>query len=87
MSSTFTESSVKTAASAAPLAHQAIHDTVVGILKNPELVRSVGLDPILGCLACLFGLTEGPAGQIHTEWGWQDPLLDGASVLMEGQLD
>lgn len=30
----------------------------------------------VGCLACQFGLTECPADQIHTEWGWQDPLLD-----------
>jgi 2-polyprenyl-3-methyl-5-hydroxy-6-metoxy-1,4-benzoquinol methylase len=34
MSSTFTESSARTSASAAPLAHQAIHDTVLGILKK-----------------------------------------------------
>jgi SAM-dependent methyltransferase len=34
MSSTFTESSAKTSAAAAPLAHQAIHDTVVGILEK-----------------------------------------------------
>jgi hypothetical protein len=52
-------------------------DDVVACLKDREFVRRVGPDPILGCLACQFGLTEGPPDQIHTEWGWRDPLLDG----------
>lgn len=52
-------------------------DDVVFCLQDREFVRAVGIDPILGSLACLFGLTEGPPDQIHTEWGWQDPLLDG----------
>jgi hypothetical protein len=58
-------------------AFPALTDDVVACLKDREFVRCMGADPILGCLACQFGLTEGPADQIHTEWGWQDPLLEG----------
>ena len=64
-------------------AGSALTDDVVACLKDPEFVRRVGADPILGCLACLSGPTEGPADQIHTEWGWQGPLLDGVRAKLK----
>jgi ubiquinone/menaquinone biosynthesis C-methylase UbiE len=54
MSSTFTQSSEKSSASAAPLAHQAIHDTVVGILKKGR--RGALLDVPAGEGALAAGL-------------------------------
>jgi hypothetical protein len=52
-------------------------DDVVACMKDHEFARRVGPDALLGCLACQFGLTDDPADQIHTEWGWQNSLLEG----------
>jgi hypothetical protein len=61
----------------------ALADDVVACLKDPEFVRRVGPDPLLGCLACQFGLTDGPADLIHTEWGWADALLEGVRAELK----
>jgi hypothetical protein len=65
----------------------ALTDEVVACLRNREFGRGAGVDPILGCLACQFGLTGGPADQIHTEWGWQNPLLEGVRTELRQRYD
>jgi hypothetical protein len=58
-------------------------EDVVASLNDPKFVRRLEADRLRGCLACQFGLTDGSADAIHTEWGWADALLEGVRAELK----